>query len=221
MSFTLGHAQKAITICAKHQWCHGMYHKGAFPIPPTDSKILSAARLEVRRRGAKPILTQSSWSKADTKDAIQAFWSLEQQAVGARMPWAVWELFAFNVGGDATIVAKVPTDDAVRERQQDFLRRNTRAADPGSSLPAIRESTKHDALRSTFTQGTWPWSIPVTKMGSQQLSDKASMERLIVDESWRRSLRYTTSTEGMTPRALLVDMADLCELVRTSFTHLI
>jgi hypothetical protein len=198
-----------------------MYADGAYPIPPTDSKVLKVARLQVRSRGGKPISTTGSWSKADTPDEIIAFWDLQQQAVNGLMPWAVWELFAFNVGASPTIVNKTPTPEEIKKRKAVFLSGNNRAAETGAPLPVIRKYAKYDALRSAFTQQTWPWRIPVSTMDRMQLVDKQTLEELLVDECWRRSLKYTTATTGMLPQELLIDMIEVREMIRTKFPNII
>jgi hypothetical protein len=217
MPFTYGHAQKAITICAKHQWCHGMYQNDAYPIPPTDAKILSIARDQVRVMGQRPIGIANSWSQADTITEIRDFWRLEEQAAANRMPLAVWELFAFNVSANPSLVEEIPSADEILERQQLFLSSNSRAANPGSLPARIQAMAQRDALRSTFTQGTWPWRPRVPEMTSSQLSLKAECEAVLMDEAWQRSVKYANSAEGMSQVDLEREMTELRLLMQSKF----
>ena len=217
MPFTIGHAQKAILISAKHQWAHGLYAPGAFPIPPTDAKVLNIAQTQVRRSGGRPIATEPSWSKADSLGAIRAFWDLQEQAAAGRMAPAVWELFAFNVGAGPSIVTITPSASEVASRQAAFLDGNNRAADPGSPLPQIRSKTKEDALKSTFTQQTWPWRPPVSEMTTSQRQLKVECEQLLKDEAWRMALKYTTRAAGMNRAEVEVDLVELRDMIRSRF----
>lgn len=217
MPFTYGHAQKAITICAKHQWCHGMYQTDAYPIPPTDAKILSIARAQVRAMGQRPTTITSSWSQADAITEIRNFWRLEEQATANRMPLAIWELFAFNVSASPSLVWEIPSAEEILARQQLFLKSNSRAANPGSLPTHVRGMAQRDALRSTFTQGTWPWRPRVPEMTSSQLALKAECEAVLMDEAWQRSVKYASSAEGMSQVDLEREMTELRVLMRTKF----
>ncbi len=221
MPFTYGHAQKAITICAKHQWCHGMYQTGAYPIPPTDAKILSIARDQVRAIGQQPIAIASSWSQADTITDIRNFWRLEAQATANRMSLAVWELFAFNVSASPSLVQEIPTADEILTRQQLFLSSNSRAANPGSRPARIQEMAQRDALRSTFTQGTWPWRPRVPEMTSSQLALKVECEAVLTDEAWQRSVKYASSAEGMSQVDLEREITELRALIQNAYEEIL
>jgi hypothetical protein len=208
MSFTLGHAQKALSIAIKHEWCHGGFIGSNPDCCPIDSAIISGARAVLRAKGSAARF-RIPWSQIDTFSDYRMAYQLVLDAANG-IESSVWELFTFNGRRVApTPISVVPTTADTLARQNRYLGANPRAARFGAPRADVERFARRDAVRSSFMQSTWPWNPRVSAMTPSERRLRLACEDYVGITAWNRAEWYSVNPARLTRAAFEKDMLRL------------
>jgi len=205
--FRVSHAQKSLSLIAKHAWINGV-----IPMPPIsviDRIILNRASTITGRGWIRP------WTHVNDIEEWQAHFDLILQAAG-KMPVAAWELIQFERDGNASghqwweAENLANLDEEVEKAKKSFMRR-FKSAPSDPEWPAIMLK---DAIRSAVGRN------PLYADGVPEQS------RAAFREAWRNwcvdfLVRWSEAGEsGQTVDQFRLEVVSLCSEMNERFGHL-
>ena len=184
MSFTIGNAQKLISVAVKHAWCHGMI-TGIPESAPIDRYVIKAACQQLIEAGQVPTMPKHSWSNFDLSDYRVAYQLMINAGSVCNRSAAEWELYVFQPGNGASPLPAGFLSQDVPDAKNSFLRSNKNAAKLGATSLQIATTAMSDARGAAFLMGARPYNMPKDEIENLYPGQFDAFKQRAEHEAWR------------------------------------
>ena len=217
MSFTVGHAQKMLSLCVKHAWCHNLIQW----IPdsaPIDAEVLKTLAEEIYLSSGVTVSPPQPWSQYDMIEYSYS-WSLVSQAAAAcNITPAEWELRIFKpTGSSSALGGPLINATPLSVAKTNFLNSNPRAANPGATLNSIKVMATSDSRSAAFLMGARPYDMSKSDIEQNFPGEFQNFKNECEDIVWGYTSNYISSSTPFTRTQFINDINAFVATIRNTY----